>query len=139
MRELAERVEALSVTRLRLLNLCLTDGQHDSTGSPRLDVVRDCTAQERSIPRLKRRSEVELLARLDDMSDAQVDELLKELGIEQQYEQTWRSFGAARAGAIPRVRREREAELLARLPGLSDGEVDALLAELQPNANGSSE
>jgi hypothetical protein len=127
---LGGRVAALSAAKLALLNLRLRqDGS--SPGGDEAAAADGAAA----IPRRAREHEADLLGRLDDISDAEVDALLSEaLGEDRQPPRAGRD--PASPAAIPRLPRGPASDVLAEVEGMSESEVDALLAKLAPKGGG---
>jgi hypothetical protein len=113
---LVERAKELSPEQLALLSL------YSRRRSERPDAEREQAPFERS-PR-----DEEVLARLHELSDAEVDSLLQQVLAEEDAPAA-EAEPEPRPSVIPAARRD-ESELLARIDRLSDDEVDSLLGEL---------
>jgi hypothetical protein len=126
MDQLAERVAALSTAKLALLNLRL----HELVTAPGTHAGAPAAVTGKVIPRLTRQDEADATAleRLEEMSDAEVDALLERMLEPADPPPAPRADAAP--DVIPRVARDREAQLLAGLENLSDDDVDSLLNDL---------
>jgi hypothetical protein len=136
----AERVVALSPAKLALVNLRMRDRTDGGGRAADTHAAAHAgTAPPASIVRHARRSDADLLDQLDGMSDAEIDRLLRQRLGEQAPAAAPRPAEGAGPGAIPRVARDREVQLLADLEGLSDAEVDSLVRDLTRNVSAGSQ
>ena len=123
---LAERVAALSTAKLALLNLRL----RELATTPHRQTWAPPAVANKVIPRLTRQDEADAsaLERLEEMSDAEVDALLERM--QERADPPPAPGAGAAPDAIPRVPRDRDAQLLAGLENLSDDDVESLLNDL---------